>query len=609
MSIITIQCRLVAPEETGYHLWQLMSQLNTPLINELLEPIPKEKDFDIWKDKSKLPAGTIKKLCEPLKKKYNGQPARFYTSAILLVEYIYKAWFKLQQKRKWKLEGHRRWLEILKSDRELTEYCDCSRETLINKAKELLTTYLTMQSLFDAYDRIKSKKNKLEIAAITYLLKNKRKIPKKEENIETFTKRYHQTEIKIARLTEQIESSYPKGRDLTGQKWLDTLIKATTTAPEDNIQAKIWQDTLLKKTKSVPFPVNYETNEDLVWSKNEKGRLCVRFNGLGKKYTFEIYCDKRHLKWFQRFYEDQQVKKSSKNQHSTALFTLRSGRIAWKEGKAKGEPWNVHHLRLFCSLDTRFWTAEGTEIVRQEKVEDIIKKINSTKEKGDLTKQQQTFLKSKNTSLARIKNSFPRPSKPLYQGRSEILVGVAMGLQKPATIAVIDAARNKTILYRSVKQLLGKNYRLLNILRKEKKIQSKRRHTAQKKDAHNKFGTSELGQYIDYLFAKAIVELANAYQAGSIVIPKLGDIREIVQAEIQALAETKIPGSLKGQSQYAKQYRVNIHQWSYGRLINNIKTKANLVGIAIEEAKQPLRVSPQKQAEILAFEAYKSRNQ
>lgn len=36
MSQITLQCRLVVSESTRHHLWKLMADLNTPLINELL---------------------------------------------------------------------------------------------------------------------------------------------------------------------------------------------------------------------------------------------------------------------------------------------------------------------------------------------------------------------------------------------------------------------------------------------------------------------------------------------------------------------------------------------------------------------------------------------
>ncbi|WP_313959009.1 hypothetical protein [Umezakia ovalisporum] len=44
------------------------------------------------------------------------------------------------------------------------------------------------------------------------------------------------------------------------------------------------------------------------------------------------------------------------------------------------------------------------------------------------------------------------------------------------------------------------------------------------------------------------------YKAWSIVLPKLGDMREIIQSEIQSLAETKCPGSVEIQKKYAKQY-------------------------------------------------------
>ena len=163
------------------------------------------------------------------------------------------------------------------------------------------------------------------------MLKNGCKISDKEEDPEKFAKRRRKTEIKIERLTQQLASRIPKGRDLTGDKWLETVAIASTTAPTDSAEAKSWQDRLLIDSKSVPFPVAYETNEDLTWSKNSKGRLEVRFNGLGE-HTFQIYCDQRQLKWFQRFYEDQEIKRASIDQHSSSLFTLRSGRIAWQEG-------------------------------------------------------------------------------------------------------------------------------------------------------------------------------------------------------------------------------------------------------------------------------------
>ncbi|WP_375512220.1 hypothetical protein [uncultured Nostoc sp.] len=43
-----------------------------------------------------------------------------------------------------------------------------------------------------------------------------------------------------------------------------------------------------------------------------------------------------------------------------------------------------NRLTLYCSVDTRLWTTEGTNQVREEKAEEIAKIITNTKAKGDL---------------------------------------------------------------------------------------------------------------------------------------------------------------------------------------------------------------------------------
>jgi hypothetical protein len=48
MSQITVQCRLVASVSTRHHLWKLMADLNTPLINELLAQMAQHSDFETW---------------------------------------------------------------------------------------------------------------------------------------------------------------------------------------------------------------------------------------------------------------------------------------------------------------------------------------------------------------------------------------------------------------------------------------------------------------------------------------------------------------------------------------------------------------------------------
>ncbi len=154
----------------------------------------------------------------------------------------------------------------------------------------------------------------------------------------------------------------------------------------------------------------------------------------------------------------------------------------------------------------------------------------------------------------------------------------------------------------------SENYNLLNRQRQQQQRHGHERHKAQKQDAPNSFGESELGQYVDRLLAATIVASAKTYQAGSIVIPKLRDLREIIQSEVQARAEKKISGYKLGQQNYAKEYRMSVHRWSYGRLIQSIQSQAASAGIAIEITSQPIiRGSPQEKARDLALFAYHER--
>jgi hypothetical protein len=68
----------------------------------------------------------------------------------------------------------------------------------------------------------------------------------------------------------------------------------------------------------------------------------------------------------------------------------------------------------------RLWTAEGTKQVKEEKATEIAKILTKTKEKSDLNQQQEAFIKRKTSTLTRINNPFPRPSKPLSQGQGNI---------------------------------------------------------------------------------------------------------------------------------------------------------------------------------------------
>jgi hypothetical protein len=166
---------------------------------------------------------------------------------------------------------------------------------------------------------------------------------------------------------------------------------------------------------------------------------------------------------------------------------------------------------------------------------------------------------------------------------------------------------NQVLAQYGIRQLLGENYRLLNRRRSEQQKTAHQRHKAQKRSAPNQFGESELGQYVDRLLAKAIVAIAKTYRAGSLALPKLGDVRAIVEAEIKARAEQKSPGYLEGQQKYAKQYRASVHRWSYGRLLESIRSQASKLGLAIEEVKQPLVGRLEEKARAMAIAAYQAR--
>lgn len=611
MSIITIHCNLTAPESTRKQLWELMAQKNTPLINELLRLVAVQDDFEAWCQQGYPPAGLVKRLCDQLKTQdpFKGQPSRFYSSAISQVEYTYKSYLRLQRQLRQRLQGQERWLEILKSDAQLSELTGVSLETIQNKAQQILTQLSSSsnlrQQLFTDYDKTTSP---LKQAAISYLLKNGCRIPQKSETPEKFKLRLGKAQHKVKQLREQINANLPLGRDLSDHHRLALLELMDKAVPETNTQAKSWQDQLLKDTASVPYAITYGTNEDLSWGKNDKGRLTVKLNGLGEM-TFNIYSDQRQLKWFKRFYEDQQTKRKSKNQHSSALFTLRSAMLGWRQhsDSDKGTPWNRSRLILYCTLDTHLWSREGTDLIREEKAREVAKALTNMQGKRDLSNNQEAFIRRKESTLERLSNPFPRPSQKLYQGSSNILLAVSMTLESPATAVIVDASTKQVIAKRSFKQLLGEHYHLFNRQQKQKHRLAHKRKSRQAKHQTTPAVESGLGQQIDRILAKSIVELAMCHQVGSIVLPVLADIRNCLQAEVNAKAEARIPGCLEAQKIYAKKYRSNINRWSYDRLQNSITSRASQQNIVIESVNLPAYKEPIIMAEEMAFTAYKFR--
>lgn len=269
MSFITIQCRLVAEEKTLRQLWELMADKNTPLINELLEQVGKHSDFDKWLKQGEIPKEDIEKIIKSLETQepFVDQPGRFYTSAVTLVQEIYKSWFALQQQRQRRIEGKERWLRMFKIDIELQQESQCSLDIIRNKANKILNSFViestqkprttskikkrskktniddktVFKNLFELYDKTEDSLSK---CAIAYLLKNDCLVREIDEEPIQYAQRRRQKEIQVERLREQLKSQKPKGRDLTGEKWLTTLKEAINQVPLNEVEAKYWQASL-----------------------------------------------------------------------------------------------------------------------------------------------------------------------------------------------------------------------------------------------------------------------------------------------------------------------------------------------------------------------------
>lgn len=617
MSQITIQCRLSADETARRYLWELMTDRNTPLVNELLHLVALHSDFLTWRSKGRIPTKEFTKLAKTLDKdsRFNNQPAKFRISAEKTALYTFKSWVAIQKRTQWRLQGKISWLRMLRTNEESIADCGKDLEQIRKKAQALIRRYQSAKdsakskthlrkSLYKAYERTK---DSLSRSAIAYLLRNRCQIPSDtDEDLKKFLKYRCEIENQIKSLTQQLENRLPQGRDLTEERFLATLEAATRNDPADNAEFSKWQSQLLKRPNLVPFPIILESNMDLMWFSTEQGKIGLYIGGISE-YEFTIGCGQRQIHYFQRFLSDYETMLAGKKQHASSLFLLRSAKLIWVPSKGQDEPWNVHQLYLSCTLDTQLLTAEGTELFKHKVAASTNKKLVKMREKPDRNDKQDNYIKRLQSTLDKIDRPFDRPSKPLYRGQSNIMVAVSMGLQSPITAIAIDLTTQQILTYRSTKQLLGDNYRLLN---RQRSLQTRQRHlnhNAQKKGSPRQFSNSKLGEHLDRLLAKAIVELAQSYRADSIALPKLDQIRLIIQSEVDAMAQQKIPDYLEGQKEYAKQVRINLHNWSYNRLSESIISKAAQSEIAIEYGTQPARASPNDRAREIALSAYAKR--
>jgi len=468
-----------------------------------------------------------------------------------------------------------------------------------------------MSYLFKAYE---ATEDTFTRCAISHLLKNDGKISETEEDPEKFAHRIHRKQKQIEEIEAKLNARLPKGRDLTGDEFFQTLEIATHQISKNVIQAREWDAKLLTLPASLPYPIIYGSSIDVRWGKTTKGRISVSFNGIdkylkaadpdlnewfkvNKENPFQLYCDRRQLPFFQRFLEDWQAYQANEDTYPAGLLTLSSAMLTWAKGKGKGDPWNVNHLSLHCTYDTRLMTAEGTLAIQQEKSAKAVK--NLERKKPDLRNQ---------STLDRLNNLPKRPSQLPYQGNPEILVGLSIGLADPLTAAVVNVRTGDVLTYRTPKTLLGDRYRLLNRHRTQQQQNILQRQKNQKRGVRYQPSESELGEYVDRLLSCEVVRLAQQYRADSIVIPTLKHIRELLASEIKAKAEQRCPGSVEAQDKYAKEYQMSISRWSYNRLIETIQSKALQLGITVESGFQQIRGDPKEQAKDLAIATYHARS-
>lgn len=400
MSMYTIQCRLSASEQTRRDFWQWMEKY-TLLVNELLEKIAQHSQFQEWQKKGDISREAVRKILNPLKEspQYAGLPKRFYTSAELICCYTYKSWLALQQSRQLRLLGKQRWLQAVESEFELSATTDFSPDKIRAKAHTILNQAIKelnrrsrkpkelMEILLKRHD--KAVKDFLSRRAINHLLINNLQVSEQDQNLHELSSRLDKKRVEIKRLSEQLSSRLPQGRDPTGQRYLQILghISTLPELEDDPQKLEAELDRLpiqqqLPLYKELPYPILFDSSGDLYWSvqsekesnpsspengihsespkskkrhkkprKRPTERICVQFKGKefnkakpkkdksegAKDYTFKIQCDRRQLPLFQRFLIDYHSYKKlpAKKRFSEGLFTLRSACLMWRKDESR----------------------------------------------------------------------------------------------------------------------------------------------------------------------------------------------------------------------------------------------------------------------------------
>jgi len=510
----------------------------TLLVNELLEAIPQRPEFPEWQRRGTIAREAVRIVLKPVKSKpaYTELPKRFFTSAELLVCYVYKSWLALQKRRQWQLAGKQRWLSAIEGDLKSILSSSLSLETVQTEARQILEqaeqeqessqpeankagkkpkrrpkSQSLLRYLLDRHDKATGE---LERRAICHLLRHDLKVSEEENDPETIQYLIDRKRIEIERLTEQLQSRLPKGRDPNHERFLAKL-EIAIALPEDGsdeVFDKWLGQKQLPELNSLPYPIIFGSSDDLYWnvlvnapaasdapakkksrkSKRPQERLQVRFKGLDE-YDFKIQCDRRQLSTFRQFSTDYiSHKQAPKDQKfGMGLFALRSASLIWKvdpdasnrrnrqkalmrkrpdlekdvkDGKACliDYPWETHRLYLHCTVDTRLLTQEGTEQVRLQKLNATQKSVEKAKQHQEtdpsivLTKRQAERRKAQETTIARLDKQQPpeRPHIKPYQANPNIILGISLSRHEPVTVIVFDKSKHQVLECRTTASLL-----------------------------------------------------------------------------------------------------------------------------------------------------------
>jgi hypothetical protein len=405
--------------------------------------------------------------------------------------------------------------EIRERAAQILGQAESERQECLDEEEEPNNIPSIMSLLFKLLEKID---DPLSYRAIAHLLRNDCKVSHEEEDPEKLALRLSKKRIQIERLQEQLNSQLPIGRDPTGER-TNQFVEEAISLPRDSdsIENRIeefetWEDLLPERIanlstqlETLPYPLLLGSNDDISWSwetistaasssitspnpspkrtrtrrrrRKAKKRICVSLKGKGlSQIRLRLYCDRRQLPIFRQFVEDSKANKArnKKEKFSLALYPLRSATLLWAEDPKLStqencdKPWNSHRLYLHVTVDTRLLTAEGTEQVRQEKIElmhKFLKGLVEAEETQEANEDEEALLSAqKNRSRVTKKNQTtlkllesnpppPRPSQSAYRGNPQIAVKVAFSREHVVGVAVSDG-QQPILDYRDVETLL-----------------------------------------------------------------------------------------------------------------------------------------------------------